>query len=272
MTIREHEVHFAAVGDVHGQMHAMVRLLSDWERRAGRRLAFVLQVGDFEPTRDEEDLQTLAAPAKYRKLGEFSDFHSGRSTFPWPIWFIGGNHEPYGFLDTMPNGGLVAPNCHYLGRAGRVELLGLRIVGLSGIFSPNGIEGRPPVSEIATTKKKLYTYFSQDDVTRALEGGPADIVMVHDWPERAVAPADQAELVGRRRYRTPEGPGNAYARMLVDLLDPQLVLAGHLHWRYRSWITTTTRFAALGHIDTEREAFAVFRVDSEKAIVEIDAS
>jgi lariat debranching enzyme len=47
---------FAAVGDVHGHMHAMVRLLSDWEKRTKHRLAFVLQVGDFEAVRDAEDL------------------------------------------------------------------------------------------------------------------------------------------------------------------------------------------------------------------------
>jgi len=88
------ELFFAAVGDVHGQMHEMVRLLSAWEGRAGRALAFVLQVGDFEPVRDQKDLDTVAAPMCYRKLGDFPDFHSGRATFPWPVWFIGGNHEP----------------------------------------------------------------------------------------------------------------------------------------------------------------------------------
>jgi hypothetical protein len=193
----------------------------------------------------------------------------GRAVFPWPVWFIGGNHEPYGFLDTMPEGGTVAPNCHYLGRAGRVELGGLQIVGLSGIFSPSRLAGRPPVSEIARTKKKLYTYFTEEDVSRALVAGPADVLVVHDWPRGAVDPADHPELVGKRRYSLPDGPGNEYARLLVDLLQPRLVLAGHLHWSYRSWMSHRTRFAALGHIDTGRDAFGVFRVDPAGTIVEI---
>ena len=39
---------FAAVGDVHGHMHRMVRCVQDRAARARRVPAFVLQVGDFE--------------------------------------------------------------------------------------------------------------------------------------------------------------------------------------------------------------------------------
>src|SRR5436309_1716544 len=98
---------FAAVGDVHGHMHAMVRLLQGWEQKAGRRLSCVLQVGDFEPIRVKEDLESMAAPAKYRRAGDFPDFFAGRAAFPWPVYFIGGNHEPYGLLDLTPEGGEV---------------------------------------------------------------------------------------------------------------------------------------------------------------------
>jgi len=52
------DIFFAAVGDVHGNMHSMVRDLKAWEKKHNHQLAFVLQVGDFEPQRDEADLVT----------------------------------------------------------------------------------------------------------------------------------------------------------------------------------------------------------------------
>src|SRR5690242_2689007 len=110
------EVYFAGVGDVHGEHHRMIERLARWEDASGLRLGFVLQVGDFEPHRHAEDLATKTGPAKYRRLGDFPDFASGRAKFPWPVYAIGGNHEPYGWLDEMPHGGALAPNCTYLGR------------------------------------------------------------------------------------------------------------------------------------------------------------
>jgi len=62
---------FALVGDVHGHIHAMHRQLRKLEARIGRSIHVVLQVGDFEPHRDEADLRTMAAPAKYKQLGDY---------------------------------------------------------------------------------------------------------------------------------------------------------------------------------------------------------
>ncbi len=53
---------FAVVGDVHGQHWAMIRLFSTWGKSHKKSLDFVLQVGDFEPHRDENDLATMAVP------------------------------------------------------------------------------------------------------------------------------------------------------------------------------------------------------------------
>ena len=51
----------AAVGDVHGQHHAMVDLVERAADAAGVRPDVVLQVGDFEPHRHEADVATMAA-------------------------------------------------------------------------------------------------------------------------------------------------------------------------------------------------------------------
>lgn len=48
--------------------------------------------------------------------------------------FVGGNHEASNHLQELAYGGWVAPNIYYLGYAGVVNVAGLRIGGLSGIY------------------------------------------------------------------------------------------------------------------------------------------
>ena len=224
---------FAAVGDVHDRFGEMVALVRGRERQLGATASFILQVGDFQPNRDEADLSTMAAPQKYRQLGDFREFWEGRARFPWPVYFIGGNHEPYGLLDTLPGGGQLVDNCHYLGRVGRVELSGVAVVGLSGIHSDEHWRvARPPVGEIHQRSKKHYIYFSEDEVGRAAELGPADILLVHDWPAGIVAAHDIAGFARGECASPLDQIGNDPARLLAELLAPQLVLCGHLHRAY----------------------------------------
>lgn len=266
---------FAAVGDVHGQMHAMVRLLQKIEQRLGRALDFVLQVGDFEPHRHADDLATMAAPQKYRKLGDFSAFHEGSARFPWPVCFIGGNHEPYGFLDRMPQGGPVAERCTYLGRAGAIDLAGMRVVGLSGIHDePTYRGGRPPVELIHTTSLKAYVGFTEAEVERAAELGPADVLLLHDWPSGLVETPSLAELaaLGRSVSHRRE-VGNAPARMLIELLEPRLVLCGHMHERRRASVAigaARVPVLCLASMHEGRDAIAVFERGADGSLEEIE--
>jgi lariat debranching enzyme len=268
------DVWFAAVGDVHGSMHAMVRLLQGWEAKAGRALSFVLQVGDFEPIRHAEDLATVAGPAKYRRLGDFPDFHAGRTAFPWPVYFIGGNHEPYGLLDRMLEGGEVAENCFYLGRAGMVEAEGLRVAGLTGIYSAEAFEApRPGLDEMGHRSRKDWIYFTKEDVDRAAGFGSADVLLVHEWPERVVDPADAAAFHRQRRSPSYDLVGNEYARLLMELLEPRLVLCGHMHRRYRNRVRLESGALAdvygLANVDQGSDSAAVFHVTPEGSIVEV---
>jgi hypothetical protein len=242
-------------------MHAMVRLLTDWERRTKLRLSFVLQAGDFEPVRDPEDLASMPVPEKYRTLGDFADFHEERATFPWPVWFIAGNHEPFTFLQTMPRGGQVAHNCHYLGRAGQADLDGLRVSYLGGISTALGA-----LHKYFMRGWRSHAYFTDKDLDRVVAQGPADILLLHEWPRGA---ATRAEAAGRRRAGGLGGPGNEDTRALVDLLEPRLVLAGHAHWPHRSRLSERTQFIGLAHIDKGRDAFVVFRADPDGELAEI---
>jgi predicted phosphodiesterase len=251
---------FAAVGDVHGHMHDMVRALRAWERSSQQRLSFVLQVGDFQAIRHGWDLASLPAPAKYRLLGDFADFYEERADFPWPVWFIGGNHEPFGLLNTMRHRGRVAHNCSYLGRAGVMQQGGLRTGYLSGISPPASAQWRrkPP--------RRAEAYYTEKDLTRASAAGPVDVLLLHEWP---VGVATPEQALGRRRSGGVDGPGSETARILVDLLEPRIVFAGHTHWPHRSQLSDHTQFIGLAHIDQGRDAFTVFRIAEDGTIDEV---
>lgn len=252
----------------------MVRMISEWEERTGNRISFVLQAGDFEPHRDESDLVTMSAPAKYKRLGDFPDFHAGRASMPWPLYFIGGNHEPYGFLDTITDGGAIASNIHYLGRVGCVELGGCCVVGVSGIYGEERFYStRPEPSEIATRSNKEYIYFNEEEIGRALDYTSTDILLLHEWPSSVIDPAHMAEFDEQRRSLRYDSIGNHYARMLLDLLEPKLLICGHMHKSYRNTIELPSGehalLCGLANIEHGEDAVAFFELREGCAIREV---
>lgn len=72
--------------------------------------------------------------------------------------FVGGNHEASNHLQELPYGGWVAPNIYYLGYAGVVNIGGIRIGGISGIYKGHDyIKGHyecPPYN--GETKRSVY--------------------------------------------------------------------------------------------------------------------
>lgn len=72
--------------------------------------------------------------------------------------FIGGNHEASNYLQELPYGGWVAPNIYYLGYAGVIQVAGVRIAGLSGIYkSQHWMQGhheKPPYTD--STIRSVY--------------------------------------------------------------------------------------------------------------------
>jgi lariat debranching enzyme len=271
----DNDLFFAAVGDVHGDMYTMLGLLTNWESRFRQKLSFVLQVGDFEPIRHEADLATMDAPKKYLKLGDFRDFYSGIVEFPWPVWFIGGNHEPYGFLDQTPCGTTITKNCHYLGRVGSVILAGLKIVGVSGIYKEDLFlhTVRPPVSQIGSRPNKDYISFTQNEITQALDFESVDILMLHEWPKGIIKQNDLATFHPWRKGSDFEQVGNEYAQMLIEYLQPKLVLCGHMHKHYRRQISfssnTPIAICCLANVPQKQDAIAVFQLTSDGKILEV---
>ena len=346
----------AAVGDVHGHHHQMVTLVEQAAAAAHVSPDLVVQVGDFEPHRHEEDVQSMAAPARYRKLGDFPDFFGGRAGFPWPVLFVGGNHEPYGFLDGIEPGAEIAPGCRWIGRAGMVEHRGLRIAGLSGIFREDcWVEGRPPHAQMHRQKKKRYVGFTPGDIDRLLDlcsGARPDLLLLHEWPRLTLGPAECAQrpwssfrpfgltrptaflswrgrdalprtadapppprpigapgrLVAPRKITVGSRPflgdwpnpgswpaqlrgfagevgceddlpdlrrigavvGSAQALELALLLEPRLVLCGHVHASLRATLPGGIPLRALGKVAGGRGAIALFRWHAQTGFEELE--
>ena len=250
---------FALIGDVHGYTHPMVALLERVQRKMKLSLDFALQVGDFEPHRHEEDLRSMSAPSKYKQLGDYADFHDGRARFPCPIYFIGGNHEPYGWLEQHPEGFTLSPRCHYLGRTSSMHMpdIDLRIGGLTGIYEEEVFSlQRPSIELIDHISNKEFITFREEDVDAMLSLPKPDVLLLHDWPE------------GMRSSASRQGSsGNAYARLLVDLLEPKLVACGHMHHAHEEVIAhpsgNETHVICLGHITQRSDAIAIMRWDGE---------
>ena len=148
----------AVEGCAHGELERIYETLTHLEQKENVKVDLLLCCGDFQAVRNQDDLNCVAVPQKYREMGTFYKYYSGEKTAPVLTIFIGGNHEASNFLQELPFGGWVAPNIYYLGYAGCVTVAGIRIAGLSGIYKGRdfmkGHYEKPPYSE--DTKRSVY--------------------------------------------------------------------------------------------------------------------
>ncbi len=70
-----------SVGDVHGQINAMVRMLFGRKSAFGERLTFVFLIRDLDH-RHEEDVAMMVSASKYRKLAIRRVFHLRPTLYP----------------------------------------------------------------------------------------------------------------------------------------------------------------------------------------------
>ena len=61
----------AVEGCCHGELDAIYSHIASLEQKNNYKVSLLLIGGDFQAIRNERDLQCMAVPDKYRKLGEF---------------------------------------------------------------------------------------------------------------------------------------------------------------------------------------------------------
>lgn len=99
-------------------------------------------------------------------------------------------------------GGWLAPNIYYLGNCGCINWNGLRIVGISGIYSSEdynkGFFESPPYSE--STKRSIYHIKEWEIECVKKISNPIDIMITHDWPSGIAYHGDLKELYRYKKY------------------------------------------------------------------------
>ncbi|CAM3372429.1 serine/threonine protein phosphatase [Corallococcus sp. ZKHCc1 1396] len=215
----------AALGDIHGRFHRVEAWLDALEAARGRRVDLVLAVGDVEAFRHADDHRRKAA--KRAMPAEFAEYADGLKRVKRPLYFIGGNNEDFEALHDLPDGGELAPDVHYLGRAGLRTLGGLRVAYLSGIHAPRFID-QPLKRPTSLDTAKQAGYFRTDEVARVAALQDVDLLLVHEWPRGIVQKARDERLAPERPLPSP-WIGNPVTRRLVDGLHPRWVACGHSH-------------------------------------------
>jgi len=208
----------AVFGDIHGHWIAFREAILALHAEAP--LDLVLQVGDAQPIRDEQDLAYLPVPERHRALGDYALLDG-----PWPIptLFIGGNHEPFNVLEAMPEGGFLQPNLEYLGRAGCLTIGDLRIAGLGGVLSPRAIDRSRLPWPFPPQQAREASYYRRADLAKVAASGKVDILLLHEWPTQM----ENARSADWPRHW--EKVGSEPLGALVGKLRPTFVFCGHMH-------------------------------------------
>lgn len=98
----------AIEGCAHGELEKIYTTIAEHEEIHGIKVDLLLICGDFQSTRNQHDLASMACPIKYREMCSFYKYYSGELTAPLPTVFIGGNHEASNYLTELWHGGWVS--------------------------------------------------------------------------------------------------------------------------------------------------------------------
>eukprot|EP00116_Pleurobrachia_bachei_P002850 sb/3463112/ len=166
-------------------------------------------------------------------MGDFWRYYSGAATAPVLTIVIGGNHEASNHMWELYYGGWLAPNIYFLGSAGFVNVGGLRIGGISGIYKKfdyhKGHHEVPPLSS-----DDIVSIFH----TRSLEvmrcksiRQPVDIFMSHDWPIGVYDFGDRPSLIRAKPFFEDEiknndlgSPSNSE---ILEIIQPAYWFSGN---------------------------------------------
>lgn len=205
------------VGDVHGRVFHMLAALATWQRRSGKQLDLIVQVGDMGafPTSDRMDSATRSYMSLDPSEGDFARLLSPdvttatqltalRKEFLSPVHFIHGNHDDVAWLKSIPSGDHIDASgfLRYVPDGTFLDVSGVRVGFLGGEDSP-GTDG-----DIA-----------REPFQRLVDLGPnrVDVLVTHDAPY-GLAVGRDGRLQGSKRIS-----------MLLARLQPRFHVAGHYH-------------------------------------------
>ncbi|KAG2220824.1 hypothetical protein INT45_004485 [Circinella minor] len=228
----------AVEGCCHGHLDEIYGSLKLLEQRENCKIDLLLICGDFQAVRNQADMQSMAVPLKYQKLGSFWKYYSGKAKAPYLTIFIGGNHEASNHLWELYHGGWVCENIYYLGHAGVINYKGLRIGGVSGIFK-HGDYSRGHYETIPYSPSELRSAYHvrEYDIRKLLQiQKPIDVFLSHDWPQGIEHCGALDQLLNAKSFLRDDirtkSLGSPPNKDLLIKLKPNYWFSAHLHVRY----------------------------------------
>ncbi|KAI3340520.1 lariat debranching enzyme, C-terminal domain-containing protein [Ustulina deusta] len=238
-TFKTEGVRVAVEGCGHGTLDAIyASVATACKERGWDGVDLLIIGGDFQAVRNAADLAVMAVPSKYRQLGDFPAYYSGKKTAPYLTIFVAGNHEASAHLWELYYGGWVAPNIYYLGAANVLRFGPLRIAGMGGIWK--GFDYRKPHHErlpFSRDDVRSFYHVREVDVRKLLLlREQVDVGLSHDWP-RAIENHGNSNRLWKMkpdfRKESIEGTlGNPAAAYVMDRLRPAYWFSAHLHCKF----------------------------------------
>lgn len=231
----------AVEGCCHGELdmiyaHITTQPYSSWPE-------LLIICGDFQSIRNEKDLDSMAVPDKFKRLGDFKDYYDGKKKAPVLTVFVGGNHEASNYLQELPYGGWVAPNIYYMGYSNVIWYKGLRIGGLSGIYKYFNFYKphyeRVPYDE--KSKRSVYHVRFQEFLKLSLiRDLNLNCFVSHDWPEGITQYGNLQWLLNKKPFFKKDIQNNELgslpAKLLLQNLMPHYWFSAHLHVRFEAYM------------------------------------
>lgn len=270
----------AVEGCMHGELDKVYETLQLLEKSENTKIDLLICCGDFQAVRNQNDLESLNVPPKYRCMNTFWKYYSGQAIAPYPTIFIGGNHEASNYLWELYYGGWAAPNIYFLGFAGVIKFGNVRIGGLSGIYKSGhynlGHYERPPYND--RDIRSVYHVREYDVFKLKQLKDPVDIFMSHDWPLGITEYGNWEKLIRLKDHFTVEVQnrtlGSKPAAELLDQLKPLYWFSAHLHCRFPAIVQhgengPVTKFLALDKCLKGRRFLQIVEIESGPGPFEI---
>ena len=271
---KEDIINIIVTGCIQGCLDKMYQDIKEYSSSNNKKIDLILCTGDFECMRTENDLQFLSCPEKYRVMGDFFKYYTGKIKAPYITIFVGGNHEASNYLEQNYYGGWVAPNIYYLGRSGVINVKGIRIGGLSCIYNKyDYFRGNfeKNEQEIKGDKKTIFHLREFEIAKMSHIKNKIDIFMTHDWPTNLVNEDDKEKVFKLKPYfknDINEGIlGSFPGEFLLKYLNPRYYICGHMHFYYNNKINDTQIFA-FDKCLKKRNYFGLIEV--KKSIISMD--
>ncbi|KAJ3356414.1 hypothetical protein HDU83_001205 [Entophlyctis luteolus] len=234
-----------------GELDRIYAAIAQVEAREKLKVDLLIICGDFQSLRNVTDLDNMAVPDKYKRLGVFHEYYSGKKKAPLLTVFVGGNHEGSNYLWELYHGGWVAPNIYFMGFANVINVGGLRIAGMTGIFDSkhfdNGFHEVMPYNREHV--RSIYHVRSYNEYRLSQISSPLDIFISHDWPRGIYDYGDSHKLLQQKPFFAHEVHtgtlGSEVNERLLVKLKPRYWFSAHLHVKFAALVRHDDALASL---------------------------